>query len=271
MAELVKQWNDGGSLSVSYDGDRDGSAVFSSDVNEGIDREMPVYFKGGGLSVERTVAQVGLREKFVAADGEFATAEGEIFGVLKGIAEFPYTYVEYIESTGKQYIDTGFKNNQDSRIVMDVQVVKQPSTNAWVFGGKNSTRVGARNVFLLNGKTWSVDYNSDDTRKSFPVGVLTRLNIDFDKNKVTINGTSHSFTAATFQCNYNHYLLAQNKIGEVGGYISARLYSCQIYDNNELVRDFVPVMVKDSGEYGLLDKVNNMFYGSSSNTQFIGG
>ena len=74
---------------------------------------------------------------------------------------------------------------------MDVQVVKQPGTNAWVFGGKNSTRVGARNVFLLNGKTWSVDYNSDDTRKSFSVGVLTRLNIDFDKNKVTINGASH--------------------------------------------------------------------------------
>ena len=84
MAELIKKWNEGdGNLTASYEGSGDGSAVFSSDVNEGIDRQMTVAFKGG-LTVERNVTQVGLREEFVAADGEFATSEDEIFGVLKG-------------------------------------------------------------------------------------------------------------------------------------------------------------------------------------------
>ena len=63
MAELVKQWNDGGSLTATYEGSGDGSAVFSSTTNEGIDREMSVYFKGGGLSIERSVKQEGLREE----------------------------------------------------------------------------------------------------------------------------------------------------------------------------------------------------------------
>ena len=81
--ELKKQWNDGGSLSVSYDGDRDGSAVFSSDANEGIDREMSVVFKGGGLSVERTVKQEGKRLRFRCKDGLFILKDGGTFNVLK--------------------------------------------------------------------------------------------------------------------------------------------------------------------------------------------
>ena len=79
--ELKKQWNDGGSLSVSYTGDRDGSAVFSSDTNEGIDREMSVFFKdaSGKVSVERNVKQEGRREVF----GDFILADGGTFNVIK--------------------------------------------------------------------------------------------------------------------------------------------------------------------------------------------
>jgi hypothetical protein len=85
MAELVKPWNDGGSLSVAYEGDGDGSAVFSSDVAEGLDREMIVVFRDGGrtVAVERKVLQVGMREMFVPNDGDFVPSEGGSFNVLK--------------------------------------------------------------------------------------------------------------------------------------------------------------------------------------------
>lgn len=85
MNNLIKPWIDGGSLTVSYDGDRDGSAVFSSDVAEGLDREMSVSFvdKSRSVVVERKVVQTGMREVFNAADGEFLTADGETFNILK--------------------------------------------------------------------------------------------------------------------------------------------------------------------------------------------
>ena len=85
MAELNKQWNDGGSLSVTYDGDRDGSAVFSSEQNEGIDREMSVAFVDASrqVNVARTVKQIGMREPFVASDGDFVLADGGTFNTLK--------------------------------------------------------------------------------------------------------------------------------------------------------------------------------------------
>lgn len=83
MAELVKQWNDGGSLTATYEGSGDGSAVFSSDVAEGLDREMEVRFVGGGASLTRKVRQVGMREMFRGYDEDFIPADGGTFNSLK--------------------------------------------------------------------------------------------------------------------------------------------------------------------------------------------
>lgn len=85
MAELKKQWNDGELLTVAYDGDRDGSATFTSDENESIDREMSVSFVDMSRSVivERTVRQIGLREVLNASDGLLMTSDGQTLNVLK--------------------------------------------------------------------------------------------------------------------------------------------------------------------------------------------
>lgn len=85
MATLVKQWATGtGNLSVTYEGDGDGTAVFTSDANEGIDREMSVRFVGGDESIERVVTQEGLRQPFGLSDeGIFRIKNGGRFGVLK--------------------------------------------------------------------------------------------------------------------------------------------------------------------------------------------
>ena len=85
MVELIKPWDDGGSLSVSYNGDRDGSAVFSSDVAEGLDRDVTVLFRDSKntIAVERTVKQVGMREVFTGYDEGFIPADGGTFNSLK--------------------------------------------------------------------------------------------------------------------------------------------------------------------------------------------
>jgi hypothetical protein len=85
MAELKKQWSDGELLTVAYNGDRDGSATFSSDINESIDREMVVMYvdKDRKVSVAQTVKQVGLREVLNASDGLLITSDGETLNVLK--------------------------------------------------------------------------------------------------------------------------------------------------------------------------------------------
>lgn len=82
MAELIKPWNDGGNLSVTYDGDRDGEAIFSSEVNEGIDREMLITIKdiSNSVYIEKVVSQQGKREVFI---DDWVLADGGTFNVLK--------------------------------------------------------------------------------------------------------------------------------------------------------------------------------------------
>lgn len=82
MAELIKPWSDGGHLSVTYDGDGDGEAIFSSEVNEGIDREMMITIKdiSNSVYIEKTVSQQGRREVFI---DDWILADGGTFNVLK--------------------------------------------------------------------------------------------------------------------------------------------------------------------------------------------
>ena len=84
MKSVIKPWANGGNLTITYTGNGNGSAVFSSDANEGIDREMTVTFKGAGQSIEKKVTQEGLRQPFgLAGGGVFRVKGGGRFGVLK--------------------------------------------------------------------------------------------------------------------------------------------------------------------------------------------
>lgn len=72
-----EQWEEG-ELIVSYVGNGDDVATFSSDINEGIDRETIATFNAGDASAQLGVTQIGMREVFA----DFNVKEGT-FNVLK--------------------------------------------------------------------------------------------------------------------------------------------------------------------------------------------
>jgi hypothetical protein len=49
------------------------------------------------------------------------------------------------------------------------------------------------------------------------------------------------------------------------------IYSAKIYDNDIIVRDYIPVRMKESNEVGLWDKVHSKFYGNAGTDVFIAG
>lgn len=186
-----------------------------------------------------------------------------------------YTRLEYIESTGTQYIDTGFKPNQDTRVVMDVQLTVSPSKNCWLFEGRNAAGANGagKGVFLYvtsNGR-WTCDYGGSTSRLSFSKSSATdRLKVDYNKNVCTINGETKTHTASTFQSNYPMFLLADDRAGAANGTSLAKLYSCKVYDNGVLVRDFIPAK-NASGMAGLWDDVNRLFYTNAGTGVFVAG
>lgn len=182
-----------------------------------------------------------------------------------------YKRLEYIRSSGTQYIDTGFKPNQDTRVVMDVEP-SNSGADVWFFEGRhdaNSYRSGVFVQYSLATPLFYSDYGTSRLKLS-GVPTTSRITIDKNKNVVSIGSVSVTHGTQTFQSNYNLYLLCNNTAGTKKGYVHGKLYSCQIYDNGALIRDYIPCQTT-SEEIGLWDDVNSVFYGNAGTGTFIAG
>lgn len=177
-----------------------------------------------------------------------------------------YTELEYIESTGEQYIDTWFKPNQGTRVIVDAQMLV--ISTAFYFGARTASATINYNV-LLSGSAIRSDYGESKVSTSAETAT-NRLVIDKSKNFCKIGNTLITNSESTFQSNYNLYLFASNDGGSAKYFATCRLYSGQVYDGNTLIRDYVPCKNPD-GEYGLYDTVNLKFEPNSGTGSFLPG
>ena len=175
-----------------------------------------------------------------------------------------YTQLKYIEASGTQYIDTGIVPNANTRVVMDFQLNEANTANQALFAvaGQFSFRwYGSSSRFRANGAD-NVDFPTT-------IDGEARHTVDKTATACTIDGEqSVTTTAATVTLSL--YLLAQHTTSGVSNYASARLYSCQIYDNGTLIRDFVPAK-NSGGTVGLYDTVNGVFYTNAGSGAFAEG
>ena len=181
--------------------------------------------------------------------------------------------VEYIESTGTQYIDTGFKPNQNTRVVCDIHQLDICTDWSCIFGARDTPQ--NKNVFgvwVSNNNQFAFYRGTAGQNALFASTVVStdRQTIDANKNATTIGGVTASVQQTTFQSSYSICLCAANTGGEMIQFSKTRIYSCQIYDNGTLVRDYIPCVYPD-GLTGLFDKVNNRFYGNAGAGVFTVG
>lgn len=180
-----------------------------------------------------------------------------------------YTRLAYIQSTGTQYVDSKFVPNQDTRVVVDMNV-SQSNNQQGLFGARDGSI-----YFELFTYTATNGYQDDyGSTQKYPVGAINygRHILDKNKNVFSVDGIAvNTITATTFSISYSVFLLSINKDGSAYAAVptTAKLYSCQIYDNGTLVRDFVPC-INPSGTVGLYDLVGKKFYGNAGTGTFTG-
>ena len=187
-----------------------------------------------------------------------------------------YKRLEYIQSSGTQYIDTGFKPNQNTSIIVDATVRAVGSAQ----NGGAGILFGSANPVLENGyeayvydKTFYAIYNNTFQTATTSFSGGERLKVEFRKNVCTVamNGAqifTATFEQTTFSSTVNLTLLKLPRTSSFYG--SCALYSAQIYDGTMLIRDFIPC--KNASEtVGLWDDVNGVFYGSAGTGAFIAG
>ena len=171
-----------------------------------------------------------------------------------------YKELDYIESDGTQYIDTGYIPYDQTIVTLDCQLL-DTQFGQFLYGcRKNNYTLGFGTVLSSVVQNFRGIFNSsyaDFSLTDFSV----RLNLTQDQNVFTINNTTVSANASNFTGAYSLYLFACNE-GGIAKYLARmRLYSCKIYDflNGVYVRDFVPAQTVD-GKKGLYDKCQGLFY-----------
>ena len=183
-----------------------------------------------------------------------------------------YTQIDYIESSGTQYIDTGFKPNQDTKFVIDCYFLESNTgTDHHIASVNNSSQYYAlRAKADLTG--FAHRYYNTALANVASDSLYGRHTFVRDKNKTSIDsGTQTTATYGTFQItNTLPISCFKNASGATSGFSKLRIYSCYIYDNGTLVRDFVPCK-NSGGVAGLYDLVNGVFYTDAAGGSFAAG
>lgn len=203
-------------------------------------------------------------------------------GVLKSlfvgvpVSRLPngYTEVEYIQSTGTQYIDTGFCPDQDTRAVVDMEIPAKSKDQA-LFGTRKAISTNAFYVLAwANNDGYQTAYSNNEYALINGINSVGRHVFDRNKESLYVDGVAISTqTYMNFTTTYSFYLFTINNAGStfISSYPAAcKLYSCKIYDNGTLARDFIPC-TNSSGVTGLYDLVNGAFYSNAGTGVFTAG
>jgi len=201
----------------------------------------------------------------------FPDATGVIIGRADGeganrILPAGYSFVEYIQSSGTQFIDTGIIPNNRTRVVMDVQATS--SAYPVCFFGARESATSCNFAFVWTGTDLRSDFCNTYTQK-WAVNVLQRRIIDKNGPATTVDGVTQTYADKEFTAPKTLKLLAIDNNGTIQWQIAAKLFSCKVYTDGILVRDFVPC-VSARGEFGLWDLVTECFYSNSGSGAFAG-
>ena len=190
--------------------------------------------------------------------------------IRKGtVIEYPdsihnYQRVEYIESTGSQYIDTLIKPSDSNYFAIDMTLEYTSSDSAYLYtAGASPWFSYERNG---DGCYWNIGSNTF-VGWHVPLSTNTKYNYLIKY----LNGNFNVTGAVNKSSNYSGALGSQNLHFILGTH--CKLYSLKLYSGKDLnlIRDFVPYYNRENGEIGLYDLVNNKFYTNAGSGTFIKG
>lgn len=249
METSLGNWpNSDDGYNVSYTGDGDGSATFSSDVNNGAERTTTIVFVDGGRSVRvtRTLRQAG-----------------------KPVAVDTYTRLTYIECNGQQYINTGYIVQEDDVIEMMYISTSTTSADKALYGCYD----GNGNLwFSLYSNTGYVRFGSSASASVTNARMTFKLTMK--KSSVVLDSGNSAAPDFVGLPQVPLYLFARNnKNNSVGMYGYCRCLGFSIKKSSgELVMDLKPCKRESDGTIGMIDLVGGQFFGNGGEgDDFIAG
>ncbi len=181
-----------------------------------------------------------------------------------------YTPIEYLESTGTKYIDTGVVANEKTEA--EIQFLINSFTHLFFVsdGGWAKNNFG----LIVSGYAKTVNFymNCDGYTD---IGIITEGNLKLLLSGIYLNDVPVEITRGTipsptaFTTKYTIPLFAHNTSGIIG-YGKLKVYFFRLWQDGILIRDFIPVLDKD-GVPCMYDLVEHKFYYNAGTGDFIAG
>lgn len=262
--------NNGGTLCLlhngSYPNDRASARIYYCKIynNSTLVRDfIPVKDSDGIVCLFDKVSKQFF---YNAGTGNF-TAGKEIF-------DNPATELEYIESSGTQYIDTEIACSNNIKTEIRLTPINSNNETS-IMGARNNYQSNAMDLTLYCGG-WYVYGNNAESELDVDLQVNTTYDVVVDNNIVRCKlateeeySTVKTFTAQTFS-GLNLFIFGECFNNSASYLSKIRIHGLKMYKNGTLVRDFVPA--KDNNNVVcLFDRVSKTYFYNSGTGNFIPG
>lgn len=200
---------------------------------------------------------------------------------MLGLEEDDYTIIQYIESSGSQYIDTGISGGTNA--AYEITIAPLSAVDYGTYTGGHGWEVIAPKIYGTSNMVWVSIRKADGTGVEYAIAntlneqITIRYNVDGDylltANDVStdiIYGATLDFsTIEGAGWGSANWWIFNNSI-EQNLFSSCRLYGFKMWTDGVLVRNFVPVRREVDGVYGLYDTVTSTFFGNRGTGELTG-
>lgn len=188
-----------------------------------------------------------------------------------------YQQIEYVETTGANYFDTGVPLKSGLKMVVD-WVYKDSSSgnsytgghigspgNRWLVGSQRNTyyyfAVGTSNIAT------EFKYGNRDIVEAYWEDKASYIKV----NGVKPTSVNFANYALADEPTYTFYLGAVNRNGSPSSIPKLIIYGGKFYQDDVFLRDYVPCVRKSDNAIGLYDLVNSSFLAMSGSGSLLNG
>lgn len=183
-----------------------------------------------------------------------------------------YEILDYLQSTGTQFIDTKYTNQANT--ILEIECSFDSYVDGCGHGAMSWNNYGRFHMGTENTSTIHVGQGNNTnnvsidniTNKHLYKMQLSNATFYVDN---TLRATSNSIT----QVFHTLYLFRINSSdsSRYQGWTKGKIYSCKIYNGSTLVRDYIPCRRYKDKVLGLYDVTNKVFYTNNGTGVFTGG
>ena len=184
-----------------------------------------------------------------------------------------YQELTYIQSTSdrKQYINTGLVPKSNLKIECKLLVVNYSDYD--VILGQTVSDMNNGSIALRVFKTPAIDCSYSGHQKiEVKISYNTELEISAWNCGITINNSTASKSAISFTPNnLSLYMFGGNQNNSLWRGFYGRIYYMRLYNDDNLVREFIPARRRSDSVLGMYDLVNDKFYTNNGSGSFVAG